>query len=70
MPPRPAVLRFAAMQLTLAAAVAAGLWLSFPAWRLGQVTPALQLPMWMVYTAIPLSGALTLAYAVLVVLED
>lgn len=39
------------------------------AWRLGQVTPALQLPMWVVYGAIPLSGVLTLVYAVVAILE-
>src|SRR5260221_2157363 len=38
MPSRPALVRFAAIQVALAAAVGAGLWLSFPAWRLGQVT--------------------------------
>lgn len=35
---RPAAIRFAAIQLTLAAAVAAGLWLSYPAWRLGKIS--------------------------------
>jgi TRAP-type C4-dicarboxylate transport system permease small subunit len=39
------------------------------AWQLGQVTPALQMPMWSVYTAIPLSGALTLVYAAIVMVE-
>jgi rhodanese-related sulfurtransferase len=35
---RPAALRFAGIQLTLAVVVAAGLWLSYPAWRLGQIS--------------------------------
>lgn len=36
---------------------------------LGQVTPALQVPMWMVYAVIPLSGVLTLVYAAVALLE-
>lgn len=37
---------------------------------LGQVTPALQVPMWMVYAVIPLSGALTLVYTLIALLES
>ncbi|NYZ16109.1 TRAP transporter small permease [Azospirillum sp. RWY-5-1] len=36
---------------------------------LGQVTPALQVPMWTVYSVIPVSGVLTLVYAVIATLE-
>lgn len=36
---------------------------------LGQVTPAMQIPMWMVYAVIPLSGVLTLVYTVIARLE-
>lgn len=36
---------------------------------LGQVTPALQIPMWTVYSVIPVSGALTLVYAVIATVE-
>lgn len=35
---RPAALRFGAIQTALALAVVAGLWLSYPAWRLGQIS--------------------------------
>jgi rhodanese-related sulfurtransferase len=38
MPPRRALVRFGALQLALVAAVGTGLWLAWPAWRLGQVT--------------------------------
>ena len=52
------------------AVLAGGGWLLVErAFRLGQVTPALQIPMWMVYAVLPLSGVLTLVYTVLAVLE-
>lgn len=70
-PRRGVELLIAALVAVFAVAVlAGGGWLLVEkAWRLGQVTPALQVPMWMVYTAIPLSGALTLVYALIIVLE-
>lgn len=53
-----------------AAVLLGGGWLLVErAWRLGQVTPALQVPVWVVYAAIPLSGALTLVYAVVAIVE-
>ena len=53
-----------------AAVLAGGGWLLVErAWRLGQVTPALQVPVWVVYAAIPLSGVLTLVYAVVAIVE-
>lgn len=66
------------MELVIGALVAAfavsvlagGGWLLVSkAFTLGQVTPALRLPMWMVYVVIPVSGVLTLVYAVVATLE-
>jgi TRAP-type C4-dicarboxylate transport system permease small subunit len=43
--------------------VVGGCRLLYLTWALGQTSPALRLPMWMVYSVLPLSGGLVTAYA-------
>lgn len=74
LPKRPragAEIAIAALVALFAVAIlGGGGWLlAAKAFSLGQVTPALRLPMWVVYSVIPLSGLLTLIYAVVATAE-
>jgi TRAP-type C4-dicarboxylate transport system permease small subunit len=57
------LIRFFVLLFAVSVMVVGGCRLLYLTWALGQTSPALRLPMWMVYSVLPLSGGLVTAYA-------